>query len=104
MMDPLSEDPTVTAFQARLKRANGVGWPISAVGFVAFVIGIFSQGSPAFSLPGLVLLFGGPLLMIVGLRITSACMRCPACEASLRERNGFPMNPTQCRRCGARLK
>lgn len=103
-MDTSVEESIVATFQARLKRANRIGWPLTVGGFVAFVIGIFSQGSLAFILPGLALLFGGPLVMIAGLRIVSVCMRCPACKASLRERNGFPLDPAQCRHCGARLK
>lgn len=99
----LSEDKIVRQFQRSRWWTNMAVWPLVALGFILFFLGIKPH------IPNLPLALVGFLFIGVGAVLLPLLMRCPNCHlnpmAQMRQgTRGVLLNPARCPNCGVRLK
>jgi hypothetical protein len=100
----MTDQQILDTYKRNRHLANTRGWPAVGLGFLGFGLGILSLASATLSTLGLVVLFGGTLVMIAGLRAVSRYTRCPACNVALRGNRGLLLDAATCPSCGVRLQ
>src|SRR3954464_14747091 len=105
----MTEDEVVTEFQRKRGRANKFGWPPFAIGFAAFAWSANAASKGTWPRLSPVAFFGGMALLIFGILMVAANVRCPLCNQMPMGsmgggKKGLILNPDSCPTCGARLR
>lgn len=109
-MDQMSQDEIVSEFQRRRQETWRIirPWVVVAVTVLIAIAGLFATDSLFDELWKLIVLYGGFMVLLVAVArsalVVSKLYRCPACDASPRNRGQVLLDPDACPDCGVRLR